>query len=568
MKAPINNIERKMSQPAQQLGNTQIDYDIIISGYGPAGATIANFMGQKGYSVAIIDQFEGIFDKPRAITADQEVMRVFQELGLAEFINATSSPHPGTDFVGMDGEVIKRFYPAPPPQQLSWEATWMFVQPELEATLRQGVARFQSVHALLGCQVVHHEKLDDRVLVQVRNLKEKTERTIVGKYLLSCEGANSQIRLREQAAIEDLAFDEWWMVVDMWVRGPVELPERCVQYCRPSRPGTYIVGPDNLRRWEMKILPHENPQEFIQDSQKVMDALSSFVDTTHLELCRIAVYRFHAMVAQDWRFERVFLLGDSAHQMPPFLGQGLCAAIRDAANLAWKIDGVERHGYSPRVLDTYGQERKKHVRTIVEHAKNFGLIIGELDEEAARQRDRQLRELLLAGKAETVRQKFIPGLEVGALAQHSDGQLQSGAGELFVQPWVQSGKSWVRLDDVMPTGFWIVGNGDLNAQGWVDLPAWQQLKGRTAHIYCGDQALVAASDVALHLREREPLFTGWMQQKQALAVLVRPDHYVYGVARTLDELIALIHQAAADIFDYVDGDTLYSVGAKDIAVSV
>lgn len=55
--------------------------------------------------------------------------------------------------------------------------------------------------------------------------------------------------------MEDLAFDEWWVVVDMWIRGPVELPERCVQYCRPSRPGTYIVGPGDLRRWEMKLLP-------------------------------------------------------------------------------------------------------------------------------------------------------------------------------------------------------------------------------------------------------------------------------------------------------------------------
>lgn len=557
-----------MSESLSESQDLPTDYDIIISGYGPAGATIANLMGQKGYRVAVVDQFEAIFDKPRAITADQEVMRVFQEIGLADEINATASPHPGTDFVGLDGEVIKRFYPAPPPQQLSWEATWMFVQPELETTLRKGVARFSNVHELLGWQVTDHEKQDDWVQVQLRRMSDGHTQTLTGRYLLSCEGANSQIRQREKGSIEDLAFDEWWMVVDMWIRGPIELPERCVQYCRPSRPGTYIVGPDNLRRWEMKILPGENPQDFMNDSGKVMQALSAFVDTTHLELCRIAVYRFHAVVANDWRFDRVFLLGDSAHQMPPFLGQGLCAAIRDAVNLAWKIDGVERKGYSQRILDTYGQERKKHVRTVVGHAKTFGLIIGELDEAAARSRDQELKALLASGKAETVRQKFIPGLEVGALASRQDGTPALGAGELFVQPWVQQGAEWKRLDDLMPAGFWIATTGAIDPAMWRDLPAWRQMDGRTVAIHTTSQPHSRHNTDTLQVVEREGLFARWMEERQAAAVLVRPDHYVYGMAQTPAELQALIYSAANDLFDYVDADDLVSAVRREIQVSV
>lgn len=556
-----------MSELLSESQSLPADYDIIISGYGPAGATIANLMGQKGYRVAIVDQFEAIFDKPRAITADQEVMRVFQEIGLADEINATASPHPGTDFVGLDGEVIKRFYPAPPPQQLSWEATWMFVQPELEATLRKGVARFSNVREWLGWQVTDHEKQEDRVKVHLRHMTDGRTQTLTGRYLLSCEGANSQIRQREKGSIEDLAFDEWWMVVDMWIRGPIELPERCVQYCRPSRPGTYIVGPDNLRRWEMKILPGENPQDFMNDSAKVMQALSAFVDTTHLEMCRIAVYRFHAVVANDWRFDRVFLMGDSAHQMPPFLGQGLCAAIRDAVNLAWKIDGVERKGYSSRILDTYGQERKKHVRTVVGHAKTFGLIIGELDEAAALRRDQELKALLASGKAETVRQKFIPGLEVGALACQN-GTPTLGAGELFVQPWVQQDADWVRLDDVMSTGFWIATTDAVDPAMWRDLPAWKQMGGSTVAIHNEVQSHTAQDVDTLQVVEREGLFAQWMQERQAMAVLVRPDHYVYGIAQTAAELQVLIHSAANDLFDYVDADDLVSAVQHEMQVSV
>ena len=359
-------------------------FDVLIVGYGPAGATAANLLGKRGYSVAVVEQSPEVYDKPRAITADQEVMRVFQECGLAAAIEPSTVPHPGTDFVGVQGQVIKRFYPQPPPHQLAWEPAWMFVQPELEATLRQGVNRYDQVKVFLSHEVVRIEEEDgaDHVLAHVKRLSDGEGVTLNAKYLIAADGARSGVRQQMGASIEDLAFDEWWIVVDAWLRGPVTLPPRCVQYCRPSRPGTYIVGPGDLRRWEIKLLPGEKPEDF-HDEAAVRRVLSAFVDVAPLSLCRSAVYHFHALVVKQWRFGRVFLMGDAAHQMPPFLGQGLCAAIRDAANLAWKIDAVERLGCSPRLLDTYGEERTPHVRTIVSHAKSFGLIIGELDAQAA-----------------------------------------------------------------------------------------------------------------------------------------------------------------------------------------
>jgi 3-(3-hydroxy-phenyl)propionate hydroxylase len=240
-------------------------FDLVIAGYGPAGAMAANLLGSKGYRVAIVDRILEIYDKPRAIAADHEVMRALQECGLADKVEPKTVPHPGT----------------------------------------------------------------------------------------------------------------------------------------------YIVGPGNLRRWEMKILPHETPEMF-EDGTEVLKAWSSFVDVSAFELLRTAIYRFHALVVEKWHRGRAFLLGDAAHQMPPFLGQGLCAAVRDAYNLVWKIDAVERLGADPSILATYGQERKAHVKTVVAHAKEFGLIIGELDEEVAGQRDARHAALITSGQAETVRQKNHP----------------------------------------------------------------------------------------------------------------------------------------------------------------
>ena len=530
-------------------------HDILIVGYGPAGATLAKLLGQRGYDVVVVDSATAVYDKPRAITADQEVMRVFQECGLAEAISAGTSPHPGTDFVGLQGQVIKRFYPQPGPQQLAWEPTWMFVQPELEARLREGVAQHPNVRVLLGHECVELAQDADSVAATVRDLAQGEEQVLRARYVVGCDGARSMVRRQMGAAIEDLAFDEWWIVVDAWLRRPTPLPERCRQYCQPDRPGTFMIGPGMLRRWEIKLLPGETAADF-EDPAAIRRVLSRFVDVDALDLCRSATYRFHALVARQWRFGRVFLMGDAAHQTPPFLGQGLCAAIRDTINFTWKFDAVMRLGATPELLDSYGEERTPHVRTVVAHAKAFGLIIGELDEAAARERDERLEAELRSGRAETVRQKFIPGLSTGVLDRDADGRPVGGAGTLELQPWVQpagdAGAQWRRLDDCLPAGFRLLGD-DPAVLGWLDADRaafWQRLGGRAVLI--GDQALPAGVS-ALALRERDTVFADWLAGLGARVALVRPDHYVYGTARDAAGLCRLLDRLRETLFPGLPG---------------
>ena len=515
--------------------------DVLIVGYGPSGATLANLLGCRGHRVLVIDQALDIYDKPRAITADQEALRIFQEIGLADEITQSTTPHPGTDFVGMQGQVIKRFYPADPPNPLAWDPSFMFVQPELEATLRRGVERFAQVTALTGHAYLDLQQTDGCVRARIKRLSDGQVMTIQAQYVVAADGATSTVRKQLCASIEDLAFDEWWIVVDAWIRGPLKLPERCVQYCWPSRPGTYIVGPDNLRRWEIKLMPGESPQDFA-DPDAVWRVLGEFVDTRHLEHCRTAVYRFHALVVEQWRQGRVFLMGDAAHQMPPFLGQGLGAGVRDAYNLAWKLDAVMRGQAHDALLDTYGEERKPHVRTVVAHAKTFGLIIGELDPAQARTRDQALEAELQSGQAVTVRQKFIPGLAGGLIQHQSDGSLGAGAGALCIQPWVRApgAQSWRRLDDLTGARFTLITTSTtwLASLSPADLSTWQHLGGVV--VYLGTVPASSWPAHVLCLEERDGLMAGWLREHAAQAVVARPDHYVYGTAQTPDALSRLI----------------------------
>ena len=227
--------------------------------------------------------------------------------------------------------------------------------------------------------------------------------------------------------------------------------------------------------------------------------------------------------------------------MPPFLGQGMCAGIRDAYNLRWKLDAVLKGRAGDALLDTYGAERRPHVQTVVEHAKSFGLVIGELDEQAARERDKLLAAELAAGTAPTIRQSFIPGLVAGLLYLDAAGLAGVGAGKLFPQPWVRSaGVARARLDDLVRGDFYIVStDARIAAEAAKQLAESTHLFGSKA-VCLGAQATADAGANLISGEEETDLVHNWLAEREALAALVRPDGFAYGVARTPDELKNLI----------------------------
>ncbi len=530
-------------------------YDALIVGYGPVGATLANLLARCGLRVGVVEAEANIYDKPRAITFDHEVMRIFQFCGLAQRILPFTAPRNGTHFLGVDGSVIRRLDPLPPPYPLAWPPTSSFLQPELERVLREGVAGDAAVDVWLRHEALAFTQSEDSVALTVRDLAAGTQCVLRARTLLGCDGANSFVRRTLDVALEDLGFDEWWMVVDTRIVRPLELPPQGIQYCWPSRPSTYVPGPGTLRRWEIKLLPGENPEDFGRP-ENVVRQIGRFANPACLEIWRSAVYRFHALLAQHWRLGRVFLLGDACHQTPPFLGQGLCAGIRDAANLAWKLALVLRNGASPALLDSYQTERKPHVRSAVATAKALGLVIGELDPEAACIRDQTLRAQLARGELETVRQRLIPNLEHGVI---DHGPAARGAGVLFVQPRVRraahagGSRELQLLDDVLGFRF-LIATSNVHAQTWLteeSLALWHRLQGLRIVVGMSPQSPLrdmAVSGGLRYFEETDGLFEQWMSGMRCGAVVVRPDRYVFGAAENADQINGLVAAIGRHVF--------------------
>ncbi|MFT4115245.1 bifunctional 3-(3-hydroxy-phenyl)propionate/3-hydroxycinnamic acid hydroxylase [Bradyrhizobium sp.] len=502
-------------------------FDAVISGCGPTGGALANLLAAQGLSVCVVERFPEVYPTPRAIVLDWEAMRALQYCGVAHALFPSTRPHPGTDFLGVDGEIIKLFDPAPPPYALGWPSTSTFVQPELEKMLRRALSLRANVTMKLGCTVADFSEETEGVTVTIADNATGAREAVTSTTLIGCDGANSEIRKRLGFGLEDYRFDEWWIVVDAWQLCDTDLPRKTTQYCWPSRPATYVVGPGNLRRWEIKLLPHESPADF-EDPARLREVMAKYVDIRCFDIWRSATYRFAARVGDRWASRRVFLAGDAVHQMPPFLGQGLCAGLRDAFNLAWKLVFAQRHGWSDALLATYETERKPHVATVIQHAKEFGLIIGEMDEARAIERDRTLRAELREGRMTTTRQAFIPNLAHGILG---DTPL---SGSLMVQPEIV-GKGRTRLmDDLCPMAFLYV-TTDSAAQAWMEPHAesWRRLGGH--RIVIGSSAEPTVEGV-LAMTEAGDTFAKWAAAGSTEAVIVRPDRYVYASIQNENDL--------------------------------
>ena len=108
---------------------------------------------------------------------------------------------------------------------------------------------------------------------------------------------------------------------------------------------------------------------------RIRELLSPWGNLEDMIIERKAVYRFHARAVDAFSKGRVFLAGDAAHITPPFVGQGLVAGLRDAANLCWKLAWVVKGRADPGILDTYDEERRPHAKAMINLAKFMGKLV-------------------------------------------------------------------------------------------------------------------------------------------------------------------------------------------------
>lgn len=489
---------------------------VVIVGAGPVGVTAATLLGQYGVTCLVLDRWDGVYPQPRAVHLDDEVYRILARVGIAEAFGGLSRPTLGLQLVDRDHHTLAVFHREGDQGRHGHPRANMFDQPELEHLLRTNL-KDQTTVSLRGNTEVTHVAQDGngRARVLFTDRLTGARESVLARYVLGCDGANSVVRTAIGSTMEDLRFEQRWLVLDVASQVELDQWDGVHQVCDPDRPATYMRIGATRYRWEFQLHAGETAADFhsIETLLPLIGPWVQEVPPHELEVVRVAEYTFRAQIADHWRERNVFLLGDAAHLTPPFIGQGLCAGLRDSMNLSWKLAGVLSEDLPASVLDTYELERKPHARAMIRLARLVGAAMTQ-----GGRTGNLLRRLiaprlhLVPGLRGRILDSETPPLRTCDLVKGSR-FARSLAGRLCPNGLAGDGR---RLDDSAAAGFLLV---------TTVTPTEEQRRRLVEH---GTRVLEVdpASEVGT-----------WLSEGRSVAALVRPDHTVMQAGQDLAALV-------------------------------
>lgn len=505
---------------------------VTIVGAGPVGLTLANLLGAYNIPTLVIERNLHTVKEPRAVSIDDESLRTLQVAGLAASLQSLCAMDYGS--VYLDPKRRSFASVSPSTAEYGYPRRSAFAQPELEAMLHQGLARYPHVEVRLGEEVVGLQQDAHGVRLEIQR-QDSSHYDHYSRYAAACDGGRSPLRHMLGVGMSGHTYEKKWLIIDL--KGTLDNFRQTRVYCDPRRPGINLPGPNGTRRFEFMLLEGETDEQ-VTAPTFISQLLRTHGPDEHIEIVRKQVYTFHALMADQWRKDAVFLLGDAAHLTPPFAGQGLNSGLRDAANLSWKLANVIQGRANPALLDSYGQERPEHAWQLIEMAMKLGRIMMPDTLRKAWWIQAGFRALRLAPPVNDyitqMRYKPKPRFSKGYFLPDQASARHTLVGRMLAQPWVETlAREQCRLDDVIGTGWALIAFHEDPTTAFENLPflPFEERLGLTRLCITPQfyNPFSATAPTPLAVRDMHGNFERQYPSARQSWLLLRPDRYVMAV---------------------------------------
>ena len=440
---------------------------------------------------------------------------MYQQAGIVERVLRIVVPGTGTHYYDSNDKFA--FHAgAAVAYRLGYPFKNPFAQPDLERVLLAALREHPRIDVHFDTEVTGIGQDEDTVSVTA------SDRTVHARYLLGCDGGRSTVRSLLAVTMIGRSHPDVWLVVD--TLGDHHTERFGMHHGDPERPHVVVPGLDGRCRYEFRLFPGEGDPTDTPPFELIQRLVSRYRAISPDQVERAVNYRFHGLVADDWQVGRCFLLGDAAHMMPPFAGQGLNSGIRDAANLTWKIADVLDGRLHETVLGSYESERRPHATATVRASERLGRVVMTTSPRLARRRD----QLVGAALASPEGRAFFEQMRYRPAHQFTRGLVTGGPGVGLPvgQPRVfdTATRTIALMDEILGNGWALLGVDITDEQDWTHAEAVGQLVDATT-------ACVPTCQILPRMRRRVLVdVDGGLDREfepyRGRFVLLRPDHFV------------------------------------------
>jgi 2-polyprenyl-6-methoxyphenol hydroxylase-like FAD-dependent oxidoreductase len=409
-------------------------FPVVIAGAGPIGLILAIELGNQGIECLVVEQGDGKVTSPKMLTVGYRTMEFCRRWGFVDNVKDWGWPkdYPmDIRFISsMTGHEIAGYdRPSYAKRSEYWgdkngpEVYIRCPQSVFDPILAEHAASYPTVTLRYGCRLEEFSDLGDRAEVTLIDQATNEQKTISAEYVAACDGALSGLRQAAQVELSDVKklngnYNIFFRSSDLFEKARSGGIKDSVTYILYDEDGHWatmqtVNGKD---LWRLDSYQAPDDAETADPEPYLLKAIGQAFEH---EIIGAYMWNRREGLAENYRKGRLFLVGDSAHQLSPTGGFGMNTGVADAVDLGWKLAAVLQGWGGGKLLDSYTIElRPIAARNVGEANENYkvlgkppsGPAIGEDSPEGETQR-KKTAEFILGNNSN--REWESTGLQLG-----------------------------------------------------------------------------------------------------------------------------------------------------------